>query len=71
MKNEKYPGIYGIQNKPELPPAADINLYKADEDLLSKFRKLPQDLKSARKIAAASDFIKEHIPAAILDIYCK
>ena len=66
-----YAGIYGIQNKPELPPAADINLYKADEDLLSKFRKLPQDLKSARKIAAASDFIKEHIPAAILDIYCK
>lgn len=66
-----YAGIYGIQNKPELPPAADINLYKADEDTLSKFEKLPHDLKSACEIAAASDFIKEHIPAAVLDIYCK
>lgn len=66
-----YAGIYGIQYKPVLPPAADINLYKADEDTLSKFRKLPHDLKSAREIAAVSDFIKEHIPTAVLDIYCK
>ncbi|MBQ8515087.1 MAG: glutamine synthetase [Ruminococcus sp.] len=65
-----YAGLYGIQSKPELPPAADINLYKADKETLAGFRKLPQNLKEACAIAAESSFIKEHIPDAILDIYC-
>ncbi len=63
-------GLYGLQNKPDLPEAADINLFKADAETLAKFRKLPQDLPSARRIAAASQFIKTHVPGAILDIYC-
>jgi len=65
-----YAGLYGITNKLELPEAADINLYNADAETLAKFRRLPEDLQTARRIAAASDFIREHIPAAILDIYC-
>lgn len=65
-----YAGLHGIKNKLDLPPAADINLYKADAETLAKFRKLPEDLHTACMMAAASDFIKEHIPAAILDIYC-
>ena len=66
-----YAGLYGIQNKIDLPEETDINLYKADENTLSKFRKLPQTLEDACKTAAESGFIKEHIPAAILDIYCR
>ena len=50
---------------------ADINLFKAGEETLKKYKKLPQDLKSACKIAENSDFIKKHIPASILNIYCK
>lgn len=65
-----YASIHGIQNKLDLPPAADINLYKADNDTLSKFQKLPETLKTACNIAASSEFIKEHIPAPVLNIYC-
>ena len=60
----------GIRNKLEPPAPADINLYKADEDTLSGFRKLPEDFKSACSAAANSSFIKKHIPDAILGIYC-
>ena len=65
-----YAGLYGLQNKLDMPNAANINLYKADAEALAKYKKLPTDLSSACKIAAASDFIKAHVPAAILDIYC-
>lgn len=66
-----YAALYGIENNLELPPAADINLYKADEETLAQFKQLPQDLASACRIAADSEFIKKHIPEAILEIYCK
>lgn len=65
-----YAGLYGIQNKLELQAPADINLYKADADTLIKFKQLPEDLKSACAAANGSDFIREHIPDTILDIYC-
>ena len=65
-----YAGLYGLQNRMELPPAADINLFTADQKTLSQFRKLPENLNAACKIAEESEFIKAHIPPAILDIYC-
>lgn len=65
-----YASLYGIQNKLELQAPADINLYKADADTLAKFEQLPENLKSACALANNSDFIKEHIPGAILEIYC-
>lgn len=65
-----YASLYGIQNKLELQDPADINLYKADADTLAKFEQLPGNLKSACALANNSDFIKEHIPGAILEIYC-
>lgn len=65
-----YASLYGIQNKLELQDSADINLYKADADTLEKFEQLPGDLKSACTVARCSDFIKKHIPDAILEIYC-
>lgn len=65
-----YAGLYGIENKLDLPVATNINLYKADAETLAKFKALPRNLDSACKIAADSEFIKKYIPAAILDIYC-
>ena len=65
-----YASLHGIQNKLELLNPADINLYKADAAALATFKQLPVDLNSACMIAVNSNFIKEHIPAAILDIYC-
>ena len=65
-----YAALSGLENKMPMPEAANINLYKADAQTLSRFRKLPETLNAACSIAAESDFIKAHIPAAILDIYC-
>lgn len=65
-----YASLYGIQNKLELQEPVDINLYKADADTLAKFEQLPENLKSACALANNSDFIKKHIPGAILEIYC-
>lgn len=65
-----YAGLYGLQNKLEMPAVADINLYKADSDTLAKYQKLPQNLDEARKIAARSEFIKAHVPSSITEIYC-
>ena len=65
-----YAALNGLENKLDLPEAANINLYKADAETLAKFKRLPSSLSDACKAATTSDFIKEHIPAAILDIYC-
>ena len=65
-----YASLHGIQNKIELPPPADMNLYKADAATLATFKQLPGDLNTACMLAVNSSFIKEYIPAAILDIYC-
>ena len=65
-----YAALNGLENKLDLPEAANINLYKADAETLAKFKRLPSSLSDACKEAAASEFIKEHVPAAILEIYC-
>lgn len=65
-----YAALNGLENKLDLPEAANINLYKADAETLAKFKRLPSSLSDACKEAAASEFIKKHIPTAILDIYC-
>lgn len=65
-----YAGLSGIKNQSQLPEAADLNFFKADKETLSKFRKLPENRKEACALAYTSEFIKKHVPAAILDIYC-
>lgn len=65
-----YAGLYGIRHQMEIAPACDKNLYKADSRTLSQYKPLPASLKEACTLAENSDFIKEHIPEAILSIYC-
>lgn len=65
-----YAGLYGIQNRLELPQEVDYNLYKAKPDILNKLQKIPDTLEKACKQARQSEFIREHIPKAILEIYC-
>ena len=62
--------LYGIEHQLPLPEATDINLYRADAEILAKFGKLPQDLETARLLAVRSPFIREILPQAVLDIYC-
>lgn len=66
-----YAGLDGIKNNMELPRPANINLYKADERTLLEYKCLPQSRAEAAKIAWASWFIAEHLPAMIIKTYCK
>jgi len=65
-----YAGLAGIENETELQSPAEINLFKADGDVLNKFDKLPETRADAVAAARESSFIKERVPAKILDIYC-
>lgn len=64
-------GLYGMENKLNLPGPVDINLYTTDEKVLSKLQRLPSTLKDAKVIAMTDDFIKANIPEKILQIFCK
>lgn len=66
-----YAALEGLKNKTELMPSADINLFRADEETLKRFKRIPQSLKEACRVAANSDFIKAHIPEKVLKIYCE
>lgn len=62
-------GLEGLKDDAELPMAADIDLYNADEQTLSGFKALPHDLEEAVRAARSSDFISKYVPAQILDSY--
>ena len=60
----------GIETKAELPEEANINFFKAEEEELKGFKKLPGCLSEARKVAGESAFVKACIPESVLRIYC-
>ena len=64
-----YAGICGIERNMQLPSPADINLFAEPPEVLSGFKRLPEDLAQARTKAAESDFIKEHLPDSVLKAY--
>ena len=63
-------GLFGYRNGLYLPPVSDINLFSADESVTSLYDRLPLSIEEARSEARASEFIAEHLPERILDIYC-
>ncbi len=65
-----YAGLYGIEHKLSLCEPADINLFTADPKDLAAFEKLPMDYAEACALASSSDFVREHIPEEILNLYC-
>ena len=66
-----YAGLHGLKQRRPLPPPADFNLYRADEATLARLEKLPESLSAARALASASVFVRAHVPAPILDMYCR
>ncbi len=66
-----YAGLDGLENGIVLPPCSNVNLYRADDSVLEGYKMLPGTLAEACAVAAADPFIREHVPASILDIYCK
>ena len=66
-----YAGLDGIRSNAELPPAADINLYSADDEVKGRYTVLPQSLEEARKLAAQSSFISKALPKSTVEFYTK
>lgn len=64
-------GLSGIKNNSELPPAADINLYTAPEEIRANYRMLPANLYEAKKAALKSRFIADSLPDTIIGNYTK
>lgn len=64
-----YAGLYGIEEKLELPPATDINLYTAPADVLNKYTHLPTSLEEAKRISKNSTFINSILPQQIVEAY--
>ncbi|MCH5272377.1 MAG: glutamine synthetase [Lachnospiraceae bacterium] len=66
-----YAGLDGIKNKMMPPEPADINLFKADETVLARFKKLPSTLDEAVSVMKQSAFIKAHIPEQLINAYSR
>ena len=66
-----YAGLYGIENKLDLPPAADVNFFKADRSIQKQYQELPETLEMAKKIASDSEFVAKYLPESIINIYCR
>ncbi len=64
-----YAGLSGIANRWLPPEPVNTNLYKADADVLQRLKKLPTSLGEAIYVMKNSEFIKKHIPQAIIDMY--
>ena len=65
-----YAGLEGIREQLPLCAPSDFNLYTANAEALSSLEKLPENLEEARRKAASSKFIREHIPTGIFTAYC-
>lgn len=66
-----YAGLYGIEHRLDMPPVAEINFFKADNDIANRYEKLPDSLAEAKALAAQSEFVSNHLPESIVNIYCK
>lgn len=66
-----YAGLYGISQKLPLPESTDLNLLTAGEEALANMKKLPGSISEAAGIARNSNFIADHLPASLVDVYCK
>ena len=61
----------GMEQGLPLPEAANCNLFRLPPEQAAQFEKLPGSLREAAAAARGSDFIAAHIPARILDDYCR
>ena len=61
--------LEGIEAGLPLPEATDLNLFRADEETLKRFERLPATLEEATAAAAEGDFLRRHIPAQVLAAY--
>ncbi len=61
--------LEGVEKQLPLPEPVNLNLFRASEETLRRFERLPATLQEASELAAGSAFLREHIPAQILEGY--
>ena len=61
----------GIEQGLPLPEPANCNLFRLPAEEAARFETLPRSIAEAVETARRSDFIASHIPARILDDYCR
>ncbi len=64
-----YAGLQGIREGMEPQPPLDVNLYKAGKEIKGELEKLPETRDEAARLAADSEFVRRHVPAACLEAY--
>lgn len=62
-------GLDGIEKELSLPPAVDLDLYKADENIMKELVPIPDNLDTAISLAESSDFVKGVIGEELLREY--
>ena len=65
-----YACLDGMRRHLPLPPSADFNTFHAEASLLNGHRKLPVSMAEAVSLAKNSGFIRDHLPADVIDAYC-
>ncbi|MBR4578328.1 MAG: glutamine synthetase [Oscillospiraceae bacterium] len=66
-----YACLYGVENNLPLPPEADFNTFTAPLDKLTQYKRLPASLAEAYAAASDSAFIRQYIPASVIEAYRK
>jgi len=62
-------GIDGIEKETPLPPAVDVDLFTADENVLKSLSSLPNSLSKAISLAENSELVKGTLGAELLGKY--
>lgn len=63
-------GLSGIENNIALPEACNVNLHTADSRNVT-LATLPKSLSDAKKCAADSNFIAQHLPQSLIEFFTK
>ena len=62
-------GLDGIRRNLKAPAPTNVNLFTADASVTGKLRQLPRSRAEAAKIASDSAFVREVLPAGIIEAY--
>ena len=63
-------GLDGLENRVELPPAVDADLFAERKDITEKLTALPESLEKAIGLAKKSEFVREVVGEELLEKYC-
>ena len=64
-------GLEGIQQQLSPPEASNVNLFTAAKHEVSHLQTLPLSRTTASRNSAASEFLARHLPASLLNYFCK